>query len=49
LNFELEREILSYAEGMKVLAPEHLRKRIHRKLQQGVYNYNDESGVVKVP
>jgi predicted DNA-binding transcriptional regulator YafY len=47
LNFELEREILGYAEGMEVLAPEHLRKRIFKKLKQGVYNYNDENGAVK--
>jgi predicted DNA-binding transcriptional regulator YafY len=47
LNFELEREILGYAEGMEVLAPEHLRKRIYKKLQQGVYNYNDENGAVE--
>jgi len=46
LNFELEREILGYAEGMRVLAPEHLRKRIFKKLKQGVYNYNEESGAV---
>jgi predicted DNA-binding transcriptional regulator YafY len=41
VNFELEREILGYAEGMMVLSPEMLRKRIYKKLQLGVYNYND--------
>lgn len=46
LNFELEREILGYAEGMRVLAPEYLRRRIFKKLKQGVYNYNDENGTV---
>jgi predicted DNA-binding transcriptional regulator YafY len=47
LNFELEREILGYAEGMRVLSPESLRKRIYRKLKLGVYNYNDEKGAVE--
>jgi predicted DNA-binding transcriptional regulator YafY len=46
LNFELEREILGYAEGMRVLAPEYLRRRIFKKLKQGVYNYNDGNGAV---
>lgn len=46
LNFELEREILGYAEGMRVLAPEFLRKKIFKKLKQGVYNYNDKDGAV---
>jgi predicted DNA-binding transcriptional regulator YafY len=45
VNFELEREILGYAEGMMVLSPEMLRKRIYKKLQLGVYNYNDANGV----
>lgn len=45
VNFELEREILGYAEGMKVLSPEMLKKRIYKKLTLGVYNYNEASGV----
>jgi predicted DNA-binding transcriptional regulator YafY len=40
-NFELEREILGYGDGMTVLAPTNLRDRIHRKMQQGVVNYSD--------
>jgi predicted DNA-binding transcriptional regulator YafY len=49
VNFELEREILGYAEGMMVLSPEMLRKRIHKKLKLGVYNYNDANGVPQTP
>jgi predicted DNA-binding transcriptional regulator YafY len=41
INFELEREILGYAEGMMVLSPEMLRKRIYKKLKLGVFNYNE--------
>lgn len=49
INFELEREILGYAEGMMVLSPEMLRKRIYKKLKLGVYNYNDADGVPQTP
>ncbi|SFD31768.1 Predicted DNA-binding transcriptional regulator YafY, contains an HTH and WYL domains [Chitinophaga sp. CF118] len=49
VNFELEREILGYAEGMRVLSPEMLRKRIYKKLKQGAYNYNSENGDFQTP
>ncbi|MFB6454754.1 helix-turn-helix transcriptional regulator [Chitinophaga sp. Hz27] len=39
LNFELEREILGYADGMRVVEPAQLRKRIHNKLQRGADLY----------
>lgn len=39
VNFELEREILGYGEGMQVLAPESLRRRVYEKLKKGVFNY----------
>lgn len=44
INFELEREILGYAEGMMVLSPELLRKRIYKKLKLGAHNYNNGNG-----
>ncbi|ACU58066.1 helix-turn-helix transcriptional regulator [Chitinophaga pinensis] len=40
-NFELEREILGYGDGMIVLSPHSLRDRIHKKFQRGIQNYND--------
>lgn len=40
-NFELEREILGYGDGMTVLSPHSLRDRIYKKFQRGVQNYND--------
>ncbi|MBW8685931.1 helix-turn-helix transcriptional regulator [Chitinophaga rhizophila] len=40
-NFELEREILGYAEGMIVLSPHSLRDRIQKKLKRGVQNYDN--------
>lgn len=43
LNFELEREILGYGDGMIVLSPEGLRGRISKKLKQGVFNYTNET------
>lgn len=41
LNFELEREILGYGDGMIVLAPTNLKARIQQKMQTGVSNYNN--------
>jgi predicted DNA-binding transcriptional regulator YafY len=41
LNLELEREILGYGDGMIVLSPESLRRKIQRKLQKGVSSYDD--------
>ncbi|RBL92510.1 helix-turn-helix transcriptional regulator [Chitinophaga flava] len=38
-NFELEREILGFAEGMKVLTPEKLRKVIQYKLNKAAGLY----------
>jgi predicted DNA-binding transcriptional regulator YafY len=42
LNFELEREILGYADGMEVLSPALLRRRLRKKLEQGAFNYSEE-------
>ncbi|SDF17953.1 helix-turn-helix transcriptional regulator [Chitinophaga filiformis] len=41
LNFELEREILGYGDGMTVLSPANLVARMQKKMQQGVINYSD--------
>lgn len=42
LNLELEREILGYGDGMKVLAPEGLRKRIYQRMKNGITRYDEE-------
>ncbi len=34
LNFELEREIMGFAETIRVLAPDHLKKRIQYKIRR---------------
>ncbi|WP_266362729.1 helix-turn-helix transcriptional regulator [Tellurirhabdus rosea] len=39
LNMELEKEILGYGEGMTVLAPERLRRRLKDRLASAVVNY----------
>lgn len=43
LNFELEREILGYAEHVEVLAPPSLRHRIHQHCQLAAIRYNDDA------
>ncbi|WP_428655938.1 helix-turn-helix transcriptional regulator [Runella sp.] len=40
-NFELEREILGFGDGMKVLSPDHLRKRIQQRLSDGAKHYEE--------
>ena len=42
LNFELEREILGFGDGMTVLSPARLRNRIQQKLRKGVALYEQE-------
>jgi predicted DNA-binding transcriptional regulator YafY len=42
LNFELEREILGFGAGVKVLSPERLKQSIAGTLRQAVLLYNDE-------
>ncbi len=45
LNFELEREILGFGEGMTVLAPAWLRRRIQARLAQAGRKYDgNDSG-----
>lgn len=39
LNFELEKEILGFGEGMKVLFPERLKKRIYYRASKVVESY----------
>ncbi len=41
-NFELEKEILSYGESVKVLQPADLQRRIEDRLKQSVSNYTTE-------
>ena len=40
LNYELEKEILGFGEGMKVLAPEKLAKIIKSRMEKAVMNYS---------
>lgn len=49
-NFELEKEILAFGDGVKVMAPERLRRSIKARLQGGIDFYNtelSESGLEK--
>ena len=39
VNFELERDILGFGEGMTVLEPTRLRTRIRRRMQHGISGY----------
>lgn len=39
-NFELEQQLLMYAESVKVLAPERLATRIKERLQAAIEKYN---------
>ncbi|WP_420147348.1 helix-turn-helix transcriptional regulator [Spirosoma sp.] len=48
LNFELEREILGFGDGMTVLAPARLRERIRQKLQTGLAQYEQETEISNV-
>ena len=49
INFELEKEILGFGEGMVVLAPVGFRKRIQDKLGIAARNYNDERHIYTPP
>lgn len=40
-NFELEREILGFGEGMIVLSPKRLQSKIARRLKNGLLQYQD--------
>lgn len=40
LNYELEREIIGFGEGIEVLSPRNLRKTIKRKFELGLAIYN---------
>lgn len=42
LNYELEKEILSLAEGIKVIAPERLKRIIKKRLYKTVETYETE-------
>jgi predicted DNA-binding transcriptional regulator YafY len=41
-NFELEKAILGFGEGMKVLAPERLRRKIKERINANIDLYNTE-------
>jgi predicted DNA-binding transcriptional regulator YafY len=44
LNFELEREILGFGEGIEVLSPEKLKKRINYRIRKMQALYGIDSG-----
>ena len=39
LNYDLETEILGYGDQVRVIAPEHFKKRIQERLKQALGNY----------
>lgn len=41
-NFELEKEILSYGEDVRVLAPNRLKRKIRERLENATENYQSE-------
>ncbi|MEL7148379.1 MAG: WYL domain-containing protein, partial [Bacteroidota bacterium] len=41
-NFELEKEILAFGDGIKVISPIHLKRNIKSRLQRGVELYSTE-------
>lgn len=40
INYEFERLLLGFGDGLRVISPEYLRKRIKGKLKQALENYN---------
>ncbi len=47
-NFELEKEILSFGEAIKVIAPKLLRKRLKDRLKEASDNYESDLGVAQL-
>ncbi len=45
MNFELEKELLGFAEGVKVLSPDHLRRRLLRRIKMSVEGYENDTTV----
>ncbi|NMH29286.1 helix-turn-helix transcriptional regulator [Flavobacterium silvaticum] len=45
LNFELEREILGFADFVKVLGPRHLAQRIKRRLEKAASAYSETARI----
>lgn len=41
VNYELEREIMGFGEHMKVLAPNFLQRRIKKRFEKSLVNYNN--------
>ncbi|MGV3540582.1 MAG: WYL domain-containing protein [Rufibacter sp.] len=48
LNFELEREILGFGDCVKVLKPEHLKRRIQMKMMNAVELYEKELKLIEL-
>ncbi|MFD1144096.1 helix-turn-helix transcriptional regulator [Larkinella insperata] len=48
-NFELEKEILGFGDGMVVIGPERLRIAVRKRLQAGLQNYAETDTVLPVP
>jgi predicted DNA-binding transcriptional regulator YafY len=42
LNYELERDLLAYGEGVTVLSPDHLVEKLRKRLSESVENYEKQ-------
>jgi len=42
LNYELERDLLGYGEGVTVLSPDHLVEKLRKRLSESVENYEKQ-------
>ena len=42
LNYELERDLLGYGEGVIVLSPDHLVEKLRKRLSESVENYEKQ-------
>ena len=42
LNYELQRDILGYGDGITVIAPEEFAYKIQERLRNAVANYEDK-------
>ncbi len=40
INYELEKEILGFGDGVEVISPDYLRKRIRKRVEFCIENYN---------
>lgn len=48
-NFELEKEIMSFGEGMRVLAPDRLRTAVLNRLRASIHAYEQSESMLATP